>query len=74
MLQKDTPREHLNLIRRVERIDKEAAVYMKSRLKEYKKGEADYNTVNSLNACFVFDLTPQGFKYWDKIMTAMGKW
>ena len=67
MLQKDTPKKHLNLIRRVARIDKEAAKYIKQRLKEYEPGAKDYYTSRTLVDSFVFAATPQGGNYWYKL-------
>ena len=71
MLQKDTSKKHLNLIRRVARVDKEAAKYIKQRLKDYIYGEEGYSTADSLSGSFIFSDTPQGGDYWYRLMKAI---
>ena len=74
MLQKNAPKAHLNMIRRVERIDKEAAIYLKKKLKEYDGKAKGFSPNNYLLGCIVFSETPQGFTYWSNIMKQLGEW
>jgi hypothetical protein len=59
-----------NLIREVAKIDRKAAIFMQRRLPLLRVRKLIVLKTlpsNSLNSCFLFAKTPQGFNYWNNI-------
>lgn len=62
--------DYLKLIAEVEKINPEAAEYMRTDARNIN----GFKENGDLDSCFVFDVTRQGFDYWEDVCIKIGLW
>ena len=73
--------EYAQLIKRVAKVNRHAALWMARKAPLFMRRRiitlrepGVYYDGGILHGAFVFERTPQGFKYWDEIATQLGEW
>ena len=60
---------YLKLVNKVKKVDKEAAKYLREEAPKLK----DFGLGKNLSWCFIWEDTPQGHKYWQRVEEALLK-